>query len=137
MVAAKDFSAALPRSCASWLDWISNMSLVAACFTKSSVAGLIPSVEFIPVFSPMDWAMAGVVRRTSARHGARCFIFASSSVAGSDPASPVSIGNNPYRSYAGWAAGPASHRNEGVSRTLVWTRLHDGAASAAHLEKHD
>jgi len=30
MVAARDFSAALPRSRASWLDWISNMSLMAA-----------------------------------------------------------------------------------------------------------
>src|SRR5215204_4996028 len=77
MVAAKDFSAALPRSCASWLDWISNMSLMAACFTKSSVAGLMPRVEFIPVFSPTDWAIAGVASRTSARHGARYFILAS------------------------------------------------------------
>src|SRR3954471_901143 len=77
MMAAKDFSAALPLSCASLLDWISNMSLTAACFTKSSVAGLMPSVELTPVFSPMDWAIAGAARRTSARHEARCFILSS------------------------------------------------------------
>src|SRR3954451_10189156 len=74
MVEAKVFSAALPRSLAISLDWISNMSLIAASLTKSAVAGLMPRAEFTPVFSPTDWASAGVARRTSARPGARYFI---------------------------------------------------------------
>src|ERR1041384_5819036 len=53
------------------------MSLMAACFTKSSVFGVMPSVEFMPVFSPMDCAMAGVPRSMRARHGARYFILGS------------------------------------------------------------
>jgi len=36
------------------------MSLVAASFTKSAVVGLMPSVEFTPVFSLTDCASADV-----------------------------------------------------------------------------
>src|ERR1700734_2066631 len=50
------------------------MSLVAASFTKSAVVGATPRAEFTPVFSPIDWANAGVDSRTSARPGARYFI---------------------------------------------------------------
>src|SRR6266480_321063 len=50
------------------------MSLMAASFTKSSVVGVMPRVEFTPVFSPTDWAIAGVARRASARPEARIFI---------------------------------------------------------------
>src|SRR3954469_24554338 len=71
MVAANGFSAAFPRSCASWLDWISNMSLIAASFTKSAVVGATPKTEFTPVFSPIDCASAGVASRTSAKLEAR------------------------------------------------------------------
>jgi len=69
------------------------------CFTKSSVAGLMPRVEFIPVFSPTDWAVAGVASRTSARHGARYFIFLASLPYCSrlTPVALVSISNRAYR----------------------------------------
>src|ERR1700678_1314577 len=50
------------------------MSLVAASFTKSAVVGATPRAEFTPVFSPIDWANAGVDSRTSARPGTRYFI---------------------------------------------------------------
>src|SRR3954467_13457621 len=44
------------------------MSLLAASFTKSAVAGVIPSIEFTPVFSPTDTdcARAGVARKKHA-----------------------------------------------------------------------
>jgi hypothetical protein len=45
---------------------ISAMSLVAASFTKSVVVGLMPSVEFTPVFSPTDCAKADVEIRNAA-----------------------------------------------------------------------
>ena len=70
----RNFSEALPRSCASWPDWISNMSLIAASFTKSAVVGATPKTEFTPVFSPTDCASAGVASRTSAKVEARYFI---------------------------------------------------------------
>jgi hypothetical protein len=41
---------------------------------KSAVLGLMPKAEFTPVFSPTDWAMAGVARRRSAKAEARYFI---------------------------------------------------------------
>src|SRR3954467_4041107 len=73
-MAANGFSEAFPRSCASWLDWISNMSLIAASFTKSAVVGATPRTEFTPVFSPTDCASAGVAKRIRAKLEARYFM---------------------------------------------------------------
>src|SRR4051794_9564248 len=39
------------------------MSEIATSLTKSAVAGLIPSAELTPVFSPADWASAGPASR--------------------------------------------------------------------------
>src|SRR3954470_6165639 len=50
------------------------MSLIAASLMKSAVVGLTPSAEFTPVFSPTDWASAGVASKTSANAEARYFM---------------------------------------------------------------
>jgi hypothetical protein len=43
------------------------MSLIAASLTKSAVVGLMPSVEFTPVFSPTDCPNADVeIMKTAA-----------------------------------------------------------------------
>ena len=47
------------RCIASSLNWISNMSLMATCWTKSDVDGLTPRTAFTPIFSLTDWASVG------------------------------------------------------------------------------
>jgi hypothetical protein len=53
------------------------MSLIAASFTKSTVVGLIPRVEFTPVFSPTDWAKADVEISSAAAAMVRVVLFMS------------------------------------------------------------
>ena len=86
------------------------------CFTKSSVAGLMPSVELIPVFSPMDRAISGCREQHERKARGKILHFdIPLSVAGLAPAADVSISDTPDRSLAlaasiSWRARPGFTR---------------------------